>query len=203
MKDNSRDWLREIKMKSRTVLIALLGISLVVAETRGESPRKAGPLSSALLEELVRNDHEVGDDVAGRCVWPDGNSIPYRFDFTSKGNGRLQLGGQMIRVYDYHEDGSRYEDGFLQIDLISKRGMSLLVFTGMAQWSDEKGGRVIHREPVSLIFALDKKQHLELVFANQGADRFDAWEHKGDRSREDWIEFFQKEDERKHSLDRR
>lgn len=59
----------------------------------------------------------TGSQAGLELVLEDGRSAVARLDFTSKGNGSLELGNLAVHVHDEHDDGVLYEPPTLRLRL--------------------------------------------------------------------------------------
>ena len=160
-------------------------------------------LSTTLLDEWVHNGPQIGGEEKGKCVWENGASLDFEFGYTNKGNGGLLIGGQLIRIFDCHDDGCYYEQeplGLLKIELAVLDKTPLLILSGMARWEDYKGKAVIRREPILVILALNKKKQLEVVFENEGAMHAEVIRtdnpEKPRKGQSEWTDLIQREAEK-------
>ncbi len=89
-------------------------------------------------------------------------------EVTAKGNGRMRIGNLDLKVFDSHDDGSYYENGLLNIDFtdIDGDGKRELIISGIVCFTDEKGDKVLRREAVVFIYALQPNQTFKEVYRN-------------------------------------
>lgn len=83
--------------------------------------------------------------------------IPLSIEATSKGNGTINLNGLLLRIFDQHEDGIVYKNGFLELEIkdINSDGINELIFTGELKYTGEKETDPVHFEPITIIYSLN------------------------------------------------
>lgn len=88
-------------------------------------------------------------------------------EITTKGNGTIQLGNLLIRVYDTHDDGIVYKNNELEVYLqdLTGDGNRELILTGVLAFSDDDDSIPIIYLPITEIISLDcQKQKFEILF---------------------------------------
>lgn len=91
-----------------------------------------------------------------------------KVELTSKGNGTIQLGNLLIRVYDQHDDGVLYKDKELDIYLqdLTRDGNRELILTGILTITDEEDSNHFAYLPFTEIISLDcKNEKFKVLFS--------------------------------------
>jgi hypothetical protein len=131
--------------------------------------------SGATVERISRNDLQpLKDGMPGEegfhkeVLVADGVKLPADIEVTAKGNGYLRIGNLNLKVFDTHDDGSYYEGDLLNIDFadINGDGKRELLISGIVCFTDEKGGKVLRREAVVFIYALQPDRTFKQVYRN-------------------------------------
>lgn len=125
------------------------------------------------LREFVAN-HPEGGEIEDKLALPNGCSLRFVFECTSKGNGVLTLGGVRVHVYDAHDDGAYFEEGFLRITTEQRANRVTVIFSGEALLTEEKGGKISRRESVKVILSTDQSGRLHLISQSEGAIRLNV-----------------------------
>lgn len=83
--------------------------------------------------------------------------IKSKAEMTEKGNGTLQLGNLLLRIYDRHDDGLVYENGLLKLDFIDLDGDSIdeAIVSGVLKSTGEDAGDPVSFSSVNHIFSLN------------------------------------------------
>jgi len=91
-----------------------------------------------------------------------------RIEVTNKGNGALGIGNLKLRIVDSHDDGIFYEDEMLNIDFtdLDGDGNREMVLSGIACLTDEKGEKVLRREAIVFIYALQPNRTFKQIYRN-------------------------------------
>jgi hypothetical protein len=89
-------------------------------------------------------------------------------EVTAKGNDSLRVGNLKLKVFDSHNDGSYYENEMLKIEFpdIDADGKRELVISGIVCFTDEKGDKVLRREAVVFIYALQPNRTFKQIYHN-------------------------------------
>ena len=127
------------------------------------------------VERISRNDLKpLKDGMPGEeglqreVVLAPGVKMTAAIEVTAKGNGSLRIGNLNLKVFDSHDDGSYYENGLLNIDFadIDGDGKRELLISGIVCFTDEKGGKVLRREAVVFIYALQPNRTFKQIYRN-------------------------------------
>lgn len=158
-------WLRSLthlKRFSPLCMVFLLGLQIAVA--RGDA-----------VERISRNDLKpLKDGMPGEeglqreVTLATGVKISAVIEVTAKGNGRLRIGNLDLKVFDGHNDGIYYENEMLNIDFsdIDGDGKREMLISGIVCFADAKGDKVLRREAVVFIYALQPNRTFKEVFRN-------------------------------------
>lgn len=108
-------------MKALSILCALLGVAAVGAEEVREVVVEKLPWS--VTEYLAPLEEELEkDDITVRVKYGEQVVELRDVGITSKGNGVLWLGDEMVRVYDAHDDGILYDGRWADVQLEDVNG---------------------------------------------------------------------------------
>lgn len=91
-----------------------------------------------------------------------------RIEVSAKGNGSLQIANLNLKVFDDHSDGSYYENEMLSIEFadLDGDGKRELIISGIVCFTGDKGDKVLHREAVVFIYALQRNRTFKEVYRN-------------------------------------
>jgi hypothetical protein len=80
----------------------------------------------------------------------------------------LEISNLKLHVFDSHDNGAFYEDGLLNIEFadLDGDGKRELVISGLVCFTDEKGDKVLRREAVVFIYALQPNRTFKQVYRN-------------------------------------
>jgi len=151
-------------LKSLLPLCGLLLLALQIVAGLGDTVERItrsdlNPLKDGMPgEEGLQREVVLAPDVKMSAV----------IEVTAKGNGRMRIGNLDLKVFDSHDDGSYYENGLLNIDFtdIDGDGKRELIISGIVCFTDEKGDKVLRREAVVFIYALQPNQTFKEVYRN-------------------------------------
>jgi hypothetical protein len=89
-------------------------------------------------------------------------------EVTAKGNGNMRIGNLDLKVFDEHNDGTYYENGLLSIEFpdINRDGKRQMVVSGIVCFTGEKGEKVLRREAIVYIYALQPDRTFKEVYRN-------------------------------------
>ena len=130
---------------------------------------------SGLVEKLSRNDLKpLNDGMPGeegletKVVLADGVKMSATVEVTAKGNGWLRIGNLKLKVFDSHDDGSYYEGEMLKVEFadLDGDGRREMVISGLVCFTDQKVDRVLRREAVAFIYALQPDRTFKQVYRN-------------------------------------
>ena len=93
-----------------------------------------------------------------------------KIEVSAKGNGSLQIANLNLKIFDDHNDGVYYENEMLNVDFfdIDGDGKREMVVSGIVCFTDEKGDKVLRREAVVFIYALQADRTFKQVYRNTG-----------------------------------
>jgi len=91
-----------------------------------------------------------------------------RIEVTNKGNGTLEIANLKLHVVDSHDNGVYYQEWMLNIDFVDLNGdgKRAMVISGIVCFTDEKGDKVMRREAVVYIYALQSDRTFKQVYRN-------------------------------------
>jgi len=98
-------------------------------------------------------------------------TLPVTYDATKKGNGTITINNLTLRVFDQHDDGTVYQNDFLQLETkdLNSDGISELIFTGILKHTGDKETDPAYIEPVTAIYSLEcKTGHLVKLHQSTG-----------------------------------
>lgn len=92
-------------------------------------------------------------------------NVDYTFSVSSKGNGAIFVPGVMLRIYDYHDDGSYFKGGLLLSSLVdlNNDGFTDIVLNGVAIITDEQTDEIVEELPVVSILMFDSVKNRYIV----------------------------------------
>lgn len=145
-------------------LILLLLVVVLVSAARGEATGRLSRKDLRPAKDGTPEEQELTKEVA----FAPGVKFLARVEVTAKGNGFLRLANLNLKVFDDHNDGVYYEDEMLNIDFvdIDGNGKRDIVISGIVCFTDEKGDRVVRREAVVFIYALQANKTFKEVYHN-------------------------------------
>lgn len=75
---------------------------------------------------------------------------------TAKGNGTVQIGNLLLRIYDVHDDGLVYENELLDLGLADLDGDSIkeVIISGVLKLTGEEAGDPVSYTSVTQIYSL-------------------------------------------------
>ncbi|HEY7773179.1 MAG TPA: hypothetical protein VIC26_08350 [Marinagarivorans sp.] len=84
-------------------------------------------------------------------------SVEATIEKTAKGNGTIQIGNLLLRIYDVHDDGFVYENELLDFALADLDGDSIkeIIISGILKSTGEEAGDPISYTPVTQIYSLN------------------------------------------------
>lgn len=127
------------------------------------------------VERISRNDLKpLKDGMPGEeglekeVVLAAGVKMSATIEVTAKGNGSLRIGNLNLKIFDSHNDGSYYDNEMLKIEFadLDGDGKRELVISGIVCFTDEKGDKVLRREAVVFIYALQPNRTFKQVYRN-------------------------------------
>jgi hypothetical protein len=127
------------------------------------------------IERISRTDlRPLKDGMPGEeglqkeVVMAAGVKMSATIEVTAKGNGSLRIGNLNLRIFDSHNDGSYYEGEMLGVDFadLDGDGKRELVISGIVCLTDEKGDKVLRREAVVFIYALQPNRTFKQIYRN-------------------------------------
>lgn len=147
-------------MPKRLAVIAIAPTSLILT---GCASSKSDPTYLVTEEQvlsLIRQEPPPYPAVTGVLQVADAGDMPYRFEVTNKGNGALEIGNLLLRIYDVHDDGNLYDPPLLRIACIERPDGKCfgLHLTGMQVFTDEVTGKETGRQPIDEQFVYDPNQ---------------------------------------------
>jgi hypothetical protein len=91
-----------------------------------------------------------------------------KIEVSAKHNGSRRIANLDLKVFDGHDDGAYYENEMLNIDFsdIDGDGKRELVISGIVCFTGEKGDKVLRREAIVFIYALQPNRTLKQVYRN-------------------------------------
>lgn len=107
-------------------------------------------------EHIRAAEHPNGPLLLTTLTMMDGATVPIWLHVTTKGNGAIELGSHMIRVYDAHDDGLLYEPFLLEVKpiMVGERVRGLrFVGTQIRTW--EHADQVVPWLPIDFIGEYD------------------------------------------------
>src|SRR5437899_5551648 len=164
MKAN-KNWSRSLRSLKRYSLLSVL-ILLAVQNT-------AAP--SDTVERISRKDLKPAKDgmpgeqeLTSEVIIAPNIKLVATIEVTSKGNGSLRIANLDLKVFDDHDDGAYYENEMLNIDFsdIDGDGKRELLISGIVCFTDDTGDKVLRREAVVFIYALQPNRTFREVYRN-------------------------------------
>src|SRR5215472_9969627 len=148
--------------------LSLLSMLLIIAP-----PIPAAPTD--VVERISRNDLRPAKDgmpgeeeLTKEIVVAPNIRLMAKIEVTAKGNGLLHIANLNLKVFDSHNDGVFYENEMLNIDFVDLNGDGKreMVISGIVCFTDEKGDKVMRREAVVYIYALQSDRTFKQVYRN-------------------------------------
>jgi hypothetical protein len=164
MKAN-KNWSRSFTSLKRFALLSVL-VLLALQNTAAPSDK---------VERISRKDLKPAKDgmpeekeLTREVIIAPNIKLVARIEVSAKGNGSLRIANLDLKVFDGHEDGAYYEHEMLNIDFsdIDDDGERELVISGIVCFTDEKGDKVLRREAVVFIYALQFNRTFKQVYRN-------------------------------------
>lgn len=89
-------------------------------------------------------------------------TVEVAIEKTAKGNGTVQIGKLLLRIYDVHSDGLVYENELLDVGLADLDGDSIkeLIISGILKLTGEEAGDPVSYRSVTQIYALNSTSGL-------------------------------------------
>ncbi len=164
MKPNS-DWFGSLAhLKQFSLLSMLLLLVFQIAAAPGDVVERISRKDLKPAKDGMPGEEELSKEVV---VAQDVKLVAI-IEVSAKGNGSLRIANLNLKVFDDHNDGVYYENEMLNIDFcdIDGDGKRELVISGIVCFTDEKGDKVLRREAVVFIYALQPNRTFKQVYRN-------------------------------------
>ena len=129
-------------------------ILILISSTDGS----AGEIERIRRSDLKPAKHGMPgeEEVTKEVVVAPNVKLVAKIEVSAKGNGSLRMANLDLKIFDDHDDGIYYENEMLYIDFsdIDGDGNRELLISGIVCFTDEKGDKVLRREAVVFIYAL-------------------------------------------------
>ena len=112
---------------------------------------------SEALKQKIQSSLKNNTTISFQLNLSDTLTVPVSINTTSKGNGTINLNGLLLRVFDQHDDGIVYKNGYLDLKTkdMNADGISELIISGYLKHTGEKETDPVSFESITNTFSLN------------------------------------------------